>query len=166
VFRLTARACAAVWFVSFLSNMTRVEIKMGQSAALLATDEALGQGVQKGRAKAGGPAIDLVHLSRQTLGDSALEMELLGLFDRQAEQLAARLREPFRKGEANWRGDLAHTLKGSACAIGAFGVSCAAEAYERGARAGASDLPTLFDDLDAAITTARSAIRRLLERAG
>ena len=35
--------------------------------------------------------IDLVHLSRQSLGDRALEIELLTLFERQAEQIAARL---------------------------------------------------------------------------
>ena len=40
----------------------------------------------------GDPAIDLVHLARQTFGDIALEAELLAMFDAQAAKIAARLR--------------------------------------------------------------------------
>lgn len=133
---------------------------MGQSAVLPATDEAPRVGLEQ----ASQPAIDLVHLSRQTLGDTALEIELLSLFDRQAQLLATRLGAPFRPEESRWRGDLAHTLKGSACAIGAFGVSVAADAYEEGARAASGDLPALFENLDAAIKTVHATIAQLLDR--
>lgn len=71
--------------------------------------------------------IDLVHLSRQTLGDRALETEILTLFVVQARTLVERI-GAADDGQA--RSDLAHTLKGSARAVGAFRVAEAAEACE------------------------------------
>lgn len=111
------------------------------------------------------PAIDLVHLSRQTLGDGFLEAELLSLFDRQAEQFRARLASAQRAGEGKWRGDLAHTLKGSARAVGAFEVARAAEAYEAAARAESLEAGPAWTRLAAAIGTARATIAQLLDRA-
>lgn len=83
-----------------------------------------------------GPAIDLVHLSRQTMGDEALETELLGLFAKQATMVTARLAQDSAAVEL-CRADLAHTLKGSARSIGAHRVAAAAETYEAAAREGA-----------------------------
>ena len=40
------------------------------------------------------PAIDFGHLARQSLGDQALEVELMQLFDRQAARIAAELGMP------------------------------------------------------------------------
>src|SRR6056297_3252265 len=74
--------------------------------------------------------IDLVHLSRQSLGDRDLEIELLNLFDRQAEQIMARLKSECGAGDRRWRHDLSHTLKGSARAVGAARVARAAQVYE------------------------------------
>ena len=74
--------------------------------------------------------LDLVHLSRQTLGDRVLEIELLELFDRQAGQIMARLDSALCSSDRKWRHDLSHTLKGSARAIGAVKVALAAQAYE------------------------------------
>jgi HPt (histidine-containing phosphotransfer) domain-containing protein len=85
------------------------------------------------------PTIDLVHLSRQTLGDSALESELLRLFVVQAQQYSAWLEEAFAPGDAAKRADLTHRLKGSARAIGAFPLAEATESYEEALRAGARD---------------------------
>jgi HPt (histidine-containing phosphotransfer) domain-containing protein len=136
---------------------------MGLYAMSLVDGEEPDEGPRERFAQAFEAPIDLVHLSRQTLGDSALEIELLRLFDHQAQQLALRLGPPFRQEEGQWRGDLAHTLKGSACAIGAFGVSRAAQAYEEGARTASSNLPAMFEDLEAVIATARAAIARLLD---
>lgn len=80
------------------------------------------------------PAIDLVHLGRQCLGDRSLEMELLALFDRQAMRIAGELTMPdLADHERPERRDLAHTLKGSAKAIGAWRVAEAAAAYENAA---------------------------------
>ena len=38
--------------------------------------------------------LDLVYLARQTAGDRGLEVELLGLFDRQAASIAEKLAAP------------------------------------------------------------------------
>jgi len=75
---------------------------------------------------AGEPAIDVAHLSRMTLGDHALEREVLALFDRQIEALIARMGELEPSGVAA----LAHTLKGSARGVGAWSMARAAEAVE------------------------------------
>ena len=108
------------------------------------------------------PAIDLVHLSRQTCGDGALESELLRLFANQAQQFAARLVDDRLPGDGPWRADLAHRLKGSARAVGAFPLGEAAEAYEDCARAESPDLAQAQRRLAEAIARARCAIRDLL----
>src|SRR3954465_4768013 len=70
--------------------------------------------------------IDLVHLARTTLGERTLEREVLQLFDRQASLLIERM----QTAPADALPALAHTLKGSARAIGAAHVARAAEAVE------------------------------------
>jgi HPt (histidine-containing phosphotransfer) domain-containing protein len=113
-------------------------------------------------ARAQAPIIDLVHLSRQTLGDSALENELLRLFVVQAQQYAAWLEESFAPGDALKRADLTHRLKGSARAIGAFPLADAAEAYEDALRAGAEDVASAARRLAGALKDARLAAAQLL----
>jgi HPt (histidine-containing phosphotransfer) domain-containing protein len=101
--------------------------------------------------------LDLVYLARQTAGDRALEVELLGLFDRQAAAIAERLAAP---DDENGCADLAHKLKGSARAVGANGVARAAEHYEYSARAGMlrpSDVKALIE----AVAQVRAALREL-----
>lgn len=75
------------------------------------------------------PALDLVHLARQTLGDPGLEREILFLFAKQSTSLLAVLARAIRPEE---RRAAAHTLKGSARAIGAWRVASAAERVEGG----------------------------------
>jgi HPt (histidine-containing phosphotransfer) domain-containing protein len=106
--------------------------------------------------------IDLVHLSRQTFGDHDLERELLGLFDAQAAQIAKRLHAPAALGDADWRIGLAHTVKGSARAIGAFEVGQAAEAYEQALRNEDASATEKSGTLGAAIARTRGAIALLL----
>jgi HPt (histidine-containing phosphotransfer) domain-containing protein len=72
-------------------------------------------------------SVDWTHLSRQTAGDTELAKELLTLFVGQARDIARRL---AGAGDDKSRRDLAHTLKGSALAIGAFDVARAAETCE------------------------------------
>ena len=108
------------------------------------------------------PIIDLVHFSRQTLGDVALENELLRLFIVQAEQYAAWLEESFPPGDALKRADLTHRLKGSARAIGAFPLATAAEAYEEALRAGAEDVASRARRLAEALESARLAAAQLV----
>src|ERR687886_1387095 len=78
--------------------------------------------------------VDLVHLARQTLGDRALEREVLQLFLRHSESCVARLREA---ADAAARTAAAHSLKGSARGIGAWRVARAAECAEATDRFGA-----------------------------
>jgi HPt (histidine-containing phosphotransfer) domain-containing protein len=73
-----------------------------------------------------GRPIDLVHLTRQTLGDLALEREVLGLMQRQILAVADRL-DLATEAE---RRQIAHALKGTARNVGAFALSAAAEALE------------------------------------
>ena len=71
--------------------------------------------------------IDHVHLARYTFGNAALEREVLGLFAEQAPTTLAWLKSASTPKA--WR-DAAHTLKGSARAVGACDVAAAAEAAE------------------------------------
>jgi HPt (histidine-containing phosphotransfer) domain-containing protein len=97
--------------------------------------------------------IDLEHLRRMTLGDAALEREVLQMFARQACQLAATLATTPPETSA-----LVHTVKGSAQAIGAIRVAEAAAGLEvaiRDGQAPAQALGALRDtvaEADAAIT--------------
>jgi len=108
------------------------------------------------------PAIDLVHLARQSDGDEALEAELLAMFDAQAAKLAARLDRPEVGAQA--KADIAHRLKGSALAVGAWRVAEAATATEshfaRVAAGEASHDDPLIE-LQDAVEAARGAILRL-----
>jgi HPt (histidine-containing phosphotransfer) domain-containing protein len=108
--------------------------------------------------------IDLVHLSRQTLGDRGLEIELLQLFDRQAAQIAARLASDIGGSDRRWRHDLSHTLKGSARAIGAGQVANAAQHYENvlASTRDDSQIAAARDALVVAVDVAREAIKTLL----
>lgn len=76
--------------------------------------------------------IDLVHLSRMTLGDRALERDVLALFERQIGFLMQRI----EFAEAPVAAAAAHTLKGSAKGIGAFALARAAAEVEAAATAG------------------------------
>ena len=75
-----------------------------------------------------GDVVDLAHLGRYTMGDEALEMELLGMFDGQLEEIATALERAGSDKKA-WR-LAAHTLKGAARAIGAFPLARTAQALE------------------------------------
>jgi HPt (histidine-containing phosphotransfer) domain-containing protein len=71
--------------------------------------------------------VDLVHLRRFTLGNRALELEVLQMFAEQAPLILDRLQQA--RTDKAWR-DAAHTLKGSAGAIGAHAVARAAAEAE------------------------------------
>lgn len=79
------------------------------------------------------PAIDRAYLARFTLGNTDLEREVLGLFAGQAPSYLDRLASA--RSPQDWR-DAAHTLKGSAAAVGALHVAELAEVAERLDRAG------------------------------
>jgi HPt (histidine-containing phosphotransfer) domain-containing protein len=105
-----------------------------------------------------GAPIDRDHLKRMTLGDRSLELEVLQLFDRQAELLVGRMRQ----AEPAALFALAHALKGSARGIGAWGVADAAEALERTAAAPGDERAAALNGLAAAVAAARATIAELL----
>jgi HPt (histidine-containing phosphotransfer) domain-containing protein len=107
-------------------------------------------------------AIDFAHLEQMTLGDRTLQRQVLELFERQAELLLARMRQ----SEPSVVATLAHTLCGSARAIGAWRVAAAAEALERAA-VERTAVEARLAGLAAATTEARHAIgTRLTATAG
>ncbi len=96
--------------------------------------------------------IDMAHLARMTLGDERLTREVLTMFAAQALRLVGTL--AALPPEA---GALAHTLKGSARAIGAFAVADAAAALEAALTNGEDPARALLV-LDDLVAQARSAI--------
>ena len=103
--------------------------------------------------------VDHDHLARYTFGNRALELEVLNLFADQAPEYLARLREA--RSDKEWR-DAAHTLKGSARAVGAV---CVAELAERAEAwrmlPEAEERAIVLDDLAEAVSEARSHIALL-----
>ncbi len=79
------------------------------------------------RVGSSGCPIDRVHLARYTLGSLPLEIEVLGLFADQAPITLGELTKAAT--EKAWR-DAAHTLKGSARAVGAWRIAECAERAE------------------------------------
>ena len=102
--------------------------------------------------------IDLEHLDRMTLGDTVLEHEVLAMFSAQTAGLIAILATVPADAAA-----LAHTLKGSARAIGAFQVAEAAGHVETALRDGYDPAQALAE-LNDAVAQARSAIDAMLRR--
>ena len=97
--------------------------------------------------------IDIEHLRRMTLGDASLEREVLAMFSAQAVGLVGTLAALPADAAA-----LAHTLKGSARAIGAFRVADAAARLEALLQNGGDPAEALaeLDDAVAQAALARS----------
>jgi HPt (histidine-containing phosphotransfer) domain-containing protein len=102
--------------------------------------------------------IDIIHLARITLGDVGLEREVLALFAGQSAGLVGALSSLPADAAA-----LAHTLKGSARAIGAIRVAEAAEWLEAAMQddANASHALAALND---SVAEARAAIDAILNR--
>ena len=102
--------------------------------------------------------IDIEHLQRMTLSDAGLEREVLAMFSAQAIKLIGTL--ATLPSDA---GALAHTLKGSARAIGAFGVADAAGHLEAAMQNG-DDPSEALTELNDAVAQARTAIDTIMRR--
>jgi HPt (histidine-containing phosphotransfer) domain-containing protein len=102
--------------------------------------------------------IDIEHLQRMTLGDASLEREVLAMFSAQAASLVGSL--ATLPPDA---GALAHTLKGSARAIGAFAVADAAAELEAALQSG-DDPSEALAGLNDAVALARAAVDAILRR--
>lgn len=115
--------------------------------------------LQDGGAQSAAPPaapIDLDHLRRYTLGDRRLEHEVLWLFIEQAPVTLAALKCAATRKE--WTA-AAHTLKGSARAVGAWRLAKLAEQAEKSD--GPADRPaceTVLRGLDEATAEARAHI--------
>jgi HPt (histidine-containing phosphotransfer) domain-containing protein len=103
--------------------------------------------------------IDIAHLRRMTLGDAALEREVLSMFSAQAARLVKALAALPPDASA-----LAHTLKGSARAVGAFALGDAAAHLETLIKTG-GNIEDALNELDDAVTDARDAIDAVLRQA-
>lgn len=103
-------------------------------------------------------AIDVQHLGRMTLGEAALEAEVLALFSAQSGELVGRLKSVPPDAAA-----LAHTLKGSARAVGAFRVADAALGVEAALKNN-GDLVEAISSLQQAVAEAQETIGRMLNR--
>ena len=102
--------------------------------------------------------IDFEHLERMTLGDAAIEQEVLAMFVAQSARLVGALAATPADASA-----LAHTLKGSACAIGAFAVADAAARLEAAIARG-FDTSAALAELGEAIAQAQATIEAVLRR--
>ena len=107
--------------------------------------------------------IDSGHLDRMTLGDADLTREVLAMFSAQAVDLIGGLERNAAEARSSDAPALAHTLKGSARAIGAFGVADAAERLEVALNKGGNPAEALAGLKDA-VAQARSAIDAILRR--
>lgn len=104
------------------------------------------------------PPIDFEHLARMTLGEPNLEREVLTMFAKQSRDIAERL-----SAQPDDAAALAHTLKGSARAIGAFRVADAALTLETAMR-GNRDVGEASEALMEAVEEACAAIDAHLGR--
>jgi HPt (histidine-containing phosphotransfer) domain-containing protein len=103
--------------------------------------------------------VDLVHLSRMTLGDRDLEREVLQLFERQAAMLLERMPGA---GPAHVAA-MAHTIKGSARGIGAWQIARYAETLELAAASSCdADRDVALAALTGSVEKVRAVIRDLL----
>ena len=97
--------------------------------------------------------IDRAHLRRYTLGDKALEDEVLRLFLAQLPETLAALRSAAT--ERDWK-IAAHTLKGSSRAVGAWRIASLAQEAEALRGPEAEACPDAIAKLEAAASEART----------
>ena len=105
--------------------------------------------------------LDLVHLARMTLGDRALEAEVLALFLRQSATLAERA----GRADETQLAALAHTLTGSARAVGAWRVANCAERLEALACGSRAGMDPVIAELRQAVDEVRALIAGILQPA-
>jgi HPt (histidine-containing phosphotransfer) domain-containing protein len=103
--------------------------------------------------------LDQAYLSENTLGDEALRNEVLRLFLKQSGFLIEQLEIADQSVSI---AEYAHTLKGSALAVGAFQVAGAAEKLEKLAEQGQVDLKDAFANVKSKLAEARVLIAPMI----
>jgi len=88
--------------------------------------------------------LDLVHLSSLTMGDRGLELDLLKMFAGQIEQYQDSLKNSCDDTDDLKR--VAHTIKGAAKSVGAFGL---AELAQKAEDTGYADLKEFEEEMKA-----------------
>lgn len=111
----------------------------------------------------GGPPLDLVHLAHQCGGDHELEDELLALFRVQSRALAAQFSVASATSLES-KARIAHTLRGSALAVGAPRVADAARRIEEFGSAASERASSSARD-GAALTRAIAALEAAVDEA-
>lgn len=106
--------------------------------------------------------IDLVHLARQTLGDDALKIEVLRLFNQQIVAYSERIRKATDSHEITLG---LHTLKGAAQGVGAFALADIARAAEADFRVTGHLDDEMRDDIAMAVNEVEVYVNGLIARA-
>lgn len=104
--------------------------------------------------------IDLVYLARQTMGDRALESEVLRMFERQVNLYFQRVRTTTDHHELVMG---LHTLKGASLGVGAMALAELVRGAERELEAEGSLDPETLDDLAMAVSEVSGYILTLIE---
>ncbi|MBN9546127.1 MAG: Hpt domain-containing protein [Alphaproteobacteria bacterium] len=107
-------------------------------------------------------AIDLEHLAKYTGGEKALDAEILRLFDGQIAGMVTELNGLIATGDAKrWR-EIAHTIKGAARGVGAFGMGEAAAKAEPVNPADGTQAQAALQKLEQEAQTVRAFIEQYL----
>ncbi len=104
--------------------------------------------------------IDLVHLSRQSLGDPGLEAEILHMFDQLLTNYMARIRKSSGMDETLV---VLHSLKGAAAGVGANNIAVLARNAELETRLAGKLSHEFLCDIGMAVEEVRHFIAELLE---
>ena len=108
--------------------------------------------------------VDMAHLARYTLGDVALEREVLELFCTQSVLYLEQLRAATSHKDCS---DTAHSLKGSARAVGAWRTARVAEHIEALREDISPEARTAqVDELEAALQEAAAVVAGLGDGSG
>lgn len=103
--------------------------------------------------------VDLVHLAKQCLGDEALELEVLRLFDATLRDYYGRLKVAASFDDLIL---LLHSIKGAAGGVGAWAVADLAKSMEHEIRSGRPLTTERIDDLGLVVEDVRDFIGRMV----
>ncbi|MET0439988.1 MAG: Hpt domain-containing protein [Devosia sp.] len=103
--------------------------------------------------------VDLVHLANQCLGDEALELEVLRLFDTTLRDYYGRLKVAGSFDDLTL---VLHSIKGAAGGVGAWAIADLAKAMEHEIRNGCPLTPERIDDLGLVVEDVRNFIGRMV----
>lgn len=107
-------------------------------------------------------AVDLEHLAKYTGGERALNEEILRLFDGQITNMMAELNGLVAGQDTKrWR-EIAHTIKGAARGVGAFGMGEAAAKAEPVNPANGTEAQAALQKLEHEAQTVRAFIATYL----